>query len=91
MQETKRSLIPVRIAWQLMVGLGTLLAAVGALTLLGRWRRAVWLERPWFLGLVALGFLVHGLTDWFSPEARLRRRRARNHRRTRRKLIGLYS
>src|SRR5206468_6558664 len=47
-------LIPVRIAWQLMVGLGTLLAAVGALTLLGRWRRAVWLERPWFLGLVAL-------------------------------------
>lgn len=35
----------------------------------------------WIGGLVALGFLAHGLTDWFSPAARLRRKRERNHRR----------
>jgi len=30
-------------------------------------------------GLAALGFIVHGLTDWFSREARVIRKRRRNH------------
>ena len=35
----------------------------------------------WLAGAVALGFLIHGSTDWFTPAARLRRKRERNHRR----------
>jgi len=31
------------------------------------------------IGIVALGFILHGLTDWFSREARVNRKRRRNH------------
>ncbi len=52
----------VHVAFQVMVGIGTLLAAVGALGLLATWRRPAWLERPAFLKLLALctplGFLA---------------------------------
>ena len=30
-------------------------------------------------GLAAAGFIFHGLTDWFSHEARVGRKRRRNH------------
>ena len=33
----------------------------------------------WMAALVALGFILHGLTDCFSREARLGRKRRRNH------------
>ena len=29
--------------------------------------------------VVALGFIFHGLTDWFSQDARITRKRRRNH------------
>ena len=32
-------------------------------------------------GLAAFGFIFHGLTDWFSLDARVARKRRRNHRR----------
>jgi len=31
------------------------------------------------VGIVALGFILHGLTDLFSREARINRKRRRNH------------
>ena len=30
-------------------------------------------------GVVALGLILHGFTDWFSREARFNRKRRRNH------------
>jgi cytochrome d ubiquinol oxidase subunit I len=56
-------LIPVRIAWQVMIACGLALAGVAALSLWRRWRRrAAWLEDRWFLGLLAgcapLGFVA---------------------------------
>jgi len=33
----------------------------------------------WIAGLVGLAFLIHGLTDWFSRDARVGRKRRRNH------------
>lgn len=30
-------------------------------------------------GVVALGLILHGFTDWFSREARYNRKRRRNH------------
>lgn len=56
-------LLPVRIAWQLMIASGTVLAIVAALALLRLWRRrAEWLDARWFLTLLAacapLGFIA---------------------------------
>jgi cytochrome bd ubiquinol oxidase subunit I len=52
----------VHVAFQLMVGLGLLLAAVGLAYLLFAWRWRHLVERPWFLRLVGLttplGFLA---------------------------------
>jgi len=47
-------LVPVRIAWQLMVGLGTALAVVSVLALWCWWRPPGPPERPWLLRLLAL-------------------------------------
>jgi cytochrome bd ubiquinol oxidase subunit I len=44
----------VRFAFQTMVGIGTLLALVGVLTLLVRWRRGRLPDSPWFYRAVAL-------------------------------------
>jgi cytochrome d ubiquinol oxidase subunit I len=44
----------VRFAFQTMVGIGTLLALVGVLTLLIRWRRGRLPDSPWFYRVVAL-------------------------------------
>jgi cytochrome d ubiquinol oxidase subunit I len=50
------------LAFQIMVGVGTLLAGLGALFLLLRWRRPEALEAAWFLRLITLatplGFLA---------------------------------
>jgi cytochrome d ubiquinol oxidase subunit I len=42
------------LAFQIMVGVGTLLAGLGVLFLFLRWRREAALEAPWFLRLVGL-------------------------------------
>jgi cytochrome d ubiquinol oxidase subunit I len=64
-------LVPVRLAWQAMVGLGTLLAVVGLLAGWRWWRRADPLEGRWFPGLLAfcapLGFLAIE-TGWIATE-----------------------
>jgi cytochrome d ubiquinol oxidase subunit I len=55
-------LVPVRLAWQVMVGIGTLLAAVGAVAMWRRWRRPGTFAARWFLVLLAacapLGFIA---------------------------------
>jgi len=33
----------------------------------------------WMAALLAVGFILHGITDWFSRAARLGRKRRRNH------------
>jgi cytochrome d ubiquinol oxidase subunit I len=44
----------VRVAFQTMVGIGTLLALLGVIFLFVRWRRGRLPESPWFYGAVAL-------------------------------------
>ncbi len=61
----------VRFAFQTMVGIGTLLAAVGVLTLLVRWRRGRLPDSPWFYRLVALCgplSLVALVAGWVTTE-----------------------
>lgn len=52
----------VHVAFQVMVGIGTLLMAVGAAGIFATWRRPAWLEDRRFLGVLAactpLGFLA---------------------------------
>jgi cytochrome d ubiquinol oxidase subunit I len=53
---------PVRFAWQLMIAVGTWLAAIGALALWRRRRGPAAFDAPWFLALLAgsapLGFVA---------------------------------
>jgi cytochrome d ubiquinol oxidase subunit I len=64
-------LVPVRLAWQAMVGLGTLLALVGLLAGWRWWRRPDPLDGRWFLPLLAacapLGFLAIE-AGWIATE-----------------------
>ena len=40
-------------------------------------------------GVIAHGFIFHGVTDWFSQDARITRKRRRNRRmRARRRFLG---
>jgi cytochrome d ubiquinol oxidase subunit I len=43
------------IAFQIMVGLGMVLAGLSLLFFFSRWKKKGWLDSPWFLGLFVLG------------------------------------
>ncbi len=52
----------VHLAFQFMVGIGTLLAAIGLMSLYGIWKSSRWLNSPWFSKLLVVltpfGFLA---------------------------------
>ncbi|WP_028059631.1 cytochrome ubiquinol oxidase subunit I [Candidatus Solirubrobacter pratensis] len=61
----------VRVAFQTMVGIGTLLALLGVVFLLVRWRRGRLPESPWFYRAVALAgplSLVALIAGWVTTE-----------------------